>query len=226
MAKHLFIMRVLIAFSVLIPLSLKAQNAPQFLLTWQAENFAPGSYEGRMIPTRNTQIRVALEELQNGKLLDLSAQDIHWFVGNELYQSGRGIHNFSFAIPSTAAVEETVRAVLVQGTGEREARAVIPVADPEVVIDAPYPGATVSPTLGSLTLSAIPYSFNVSRLTDLSFSWAVNGVSAEGVVADPHLATLSLSGAQTGDAIAITARASNPAQPLESVSGKVIVTVQ
>ena len=55
-----------------------AASVPELILTWQAQNYAPASYEGKRLPTGNTIIAAAVELIDGGKVINLSNNVLHF----------------------------------------------------------------------------------------------------------------------------------------------------
>ena len=49
-----------------------AQNAPQFMVSWQADSYAPSWYQGKIFPVHGSRIKIGFELTDNGKIIDLS----------------------------------------------------------------------------------------------------------------------------------------------------------
>ena len=70
-AKPLFL--TVIVFLILYLVSGKNSLAasPQFLVSWQVENYAPAWYQGKIFPVKDTPIVVSFELIENGRLVNL-----------------------------------------------------------------------------------------------------------------------------------------------------------
>ncbi|MDP3974946.1 MAG: hypothetical protein Q8P88_01505 [Candidatus Jorgensenbacteria bacterium] len=149
----------------------------QVFITWKTSNFYPAYFEGKALPSLNSPVTVAVEVTKNGALLDLSQAEITWELDGKFIGGGRGVKQIPFAAAKGVGDTHFVRVSVVRGQETFETSLRIPIVGPTVSIDAPYPENRGEE--GTITLRALPFFFNVSSLTDLSFSWIVNGVRRE-----------------------------------------------
>lgn len=167
-----------------------AQTAPEFLVSWQAVNYVPAGYQGKIFPSRNTPIKVGFDLIDKNKIVDLSANDIQWYLDGEMIQYGKGLKSFLF---NSGGLEHKIRIVALnyQGAGTRMDHVItISSLKPKVVIAARTPDGILG--LGTQILEALPYFFNVSSPDDLSFSWTSNNQPVQGVAQYPQFLTLNL----------------------------------
>ena len=154
-----------------------AQNAsgPQFVMTWSASNsYVPTRYAGGILPNQESQITAAFELIANGQPINLSGQTIYWYLNDNLLGGGEGVQHFTFRPYGTAPANETLKVELPDYPGGELLHTInIPLINPIVVAEAPYPNGQFSQI--PLVLTAMPYFFNASSVTSLSFSWSVNG---------------------------------------------------
>lgn len=161
-----------------VTLTRAPQIPPQILLTWSAANFYPTTYHGRALPTPGTPITVSVALLQNGTFSDLSNTQIAWYKNEEKMDSGTGLTQITFQ-PETGEVGNNfVRAELTLGTSTIDQSVLVPVVNPSVAIEIPYPGASVDAN-SDVTLRATPFFFNISSLQDLLFYWQVGDVKKD-----------------------------------------------
>ena len=90
--------------------------APQFWFSWQAGNYAPSWYQGKVLPIVGSPITVNFELIDNGQIADISQNKIRWYVNDRLIineTNGLGIQSARFRIPDYAvnAVELRVSVV-------------------------------------------------------------------------------------------------------------------
>jgi hypothetical protein len=201
---------ILIAAFVLIKPAAKAQVAsPQFLITWSASNsYAPSFYQGKVLPGSQSQITAALEIVSGGKIANVTSQPIYWYLDGTLIGGGTGVQQITFSPFGTAPEIETLEADLPNYSGGMLIHQIsIPVMNPDVVIDAPYPGGQFSNTIATVT--ALPYFFNTTA-SNLVFAWSVNGVTGSNVE-NPDVAQITLpTDAPSGSTVAVSLQAQNP----------------
>lgn len=147
---------------------------PDFLITWRAQSYAPPSYRGKALPTTGTPVVVSFELVGQGKIVDLSKQPVYWYLDNEYLNGGNGVQTAAFNVVFPMIGSQEIRIEIPDFNGvDLSKRIVIPVANPEAVIEAPFPNARFSGT--ALQLVGQPYFFNIQHLSDLTFTWSVNG---------------------------------------------------
>lgn len=178
-----FFKKIVVSFIVFLSLfvfrfslSAHAQQAPQFLVSWQTNSFAPSWYQGKNFPTTGSQIIVKFDLIDGGKIADLSKTAIRWYINDNLVmneKNGLGIKTYAFFAKDYAGAKTNVRISIPNYKGSvLDDVFDISVVNPEVVMNAPYPDNLIS--TGKLDLEAMPFFFNVSNMSNLSFSWAAN----------------------------------------------------
>jgi hypothetical protein len=167
-----------------MPATVRAQTAaasgPTFLMTWQATNsYAPAGYTGEILPNQESQIMASVEVISpSGQAADLSGQTIYWYQNENLLGGGIGTQRIEFRPYGQAPNVITLRADIPDYPGgDIEHEINIPVVQPEVVIDAPFPGGDFSAS--AITLQALPYFFGTTSTNPLSFSWTANGQATD-----------------------------------------------
>lgn len=158
-------------------------TAPRFMVTWQAQNFAPADFAGKLLPIANTPIDVVFNIIENGKIADLANTEVRWYVNNKIQQSGRGKQVLRFSAPEFGGEDQEVR-ISIPNYKNRELTKtiVIPVTAPQVIIQTPFISNEIP--RGEIRLRALPYFFNVSSIKNLGISWLVNNIrptSEEGI---------------------------------------------
>jgi len=182
---------------------------PTFLITWKASgSYAPSNYSGKILPTIGSEITASVELFSNGTKVDLSGQTIYWFLDDTALGGGTGAQTMTFPPfgqpPHTMVLRVEMPgyngSVLIHTIG-------IPLVQPEVAIFAPYPGGNFSSN--SVTVTALPYFFNVTSPADLSYTWAVNDQSAANAE-NPQVAQISLpAGTPAGSTFPVTVTVQN-----------------
>lgn len=150
---------------------------PQALITWEAHTYTPSWYEGKVLPTGNSEILVAVDLVDRNRFVDLSNQPIVWSVNGNPIREGRGLTRASFQVPSPiggGAVEIRVQLPGYPGGDVSGNTILIPVSSPEVVIEGPV-GQVRNRTF---SFRGIPFFFNTDSLESLLFSWTANGIPA------------------------------------------------
>ncbi|HUX35720.1 MAG TPA: hypothetical protein VMV71_01655 [Candidatus Paceibacterota bacterium] len=180
MAKKILTILFLITLAGL-PASSFAQTAasPVILLTWSSNTYVPPEFGGKIMPTANSTINASAELIDNGKIIDVSKQNVYWYQDNNYIDGGIGKQSISFKAPDFSGGSINLRVEFPDySKGDQLKTVAIPIAKPEVVIESPLPGEKFSSS--PLTLEAQPYFFNVDSLSGLIFSWNVNGQSPSG----------------------------------------------
>jgi len=151
-------------------------SLPELVFTWRAQSAVPEFYDGKALPTPGARVIVSLEVLQQGKRVSLAGETVYWYVDDTLVQNTPGAQTVSLRAGDVPGFVRIVRVQVedFRGTGEVLVKAIrIPTVAPEVVIDSPFPkNAIASP---SFTLRALPFFFNVTSPSLLSYAWEVDG---------------------------------------------------
>jgi len=147
---------------------LGAAPIPESVITWQAQNYAPGSFLGKKLPIRGTTINFAIQLIDNNQLIDASDKEVRWYTNSNLIKSGIGLNNFTYTIPLNSEDLLLVRSVIIYQGVEVNQFLEIPVVDPEVVID-----SSQLPQLKPYF-----YFFNITSPDDLELDW---GESADSI---------------------------------------------
>ncbi len=189
-----------------------AQSAgPIFLITWETTgSYIPSFYQGKMLPTYGSKITASLELISpQGKVINLSGQTIYWYVNDILAGGGTGVQQMTFPPIGDAPSITTLRVTMPDYNGAVLAHAVnIPMTLPEAVIYAPYPGGQFSQN--PLSIQALPYFFNISDPSKLSYSWSVNGQSGSNTE-NPETADVTLpQGTPSGTGVDVSLSLTNP----------------
>lgn len=166
-----------------------AQTAPQFLVSWQADSYAPSWYQGKIFPTHGSKIDINFELLESGKIINLSKTKVRWYINDNLIKNeknGLGIKFLSFVANDYPGQETEIRITLPDYKGETLDEIVrIPIVSPEATIDSPYSDNRVY--IGGSSFLAHPFFFNIKKLNELSFEWSVDGRPAKSGEKDDKL---------------------------------------
>ena len=154
-----------------------AQTSPQFMISWKAYNYSPSWYQGKNFPVYSSPVEISFELLEDNKIVNLSKNEIRWYINNNLFTKGNGLQTIRFIHKNQAGTNISVRIAVENYKGEELNKFVyIPVKNPEAIINAPYLTGKVK--IGqTYQLKAFPFFFNASSLNDFSFNWTVNNQS-------------------------------------------------
>jgi len=197
----LWIMLFLILYSLFMIPPASAQVAPEFMVTWKANNYVPSDYQGRILPIDKTIIEIAFEVIDKNKIADLSKTEIFWHINGRFQNSGPGIKNFNFEankLIRDQLIEIIIPNYQTMAEGIKLNKTLtIPLAKPDVIINSPYPNNEIAAVQNEF--KALPYFFNiVNPPTDLFFNWQANTQKIEGGVENPNLLTLDASNLTSG----------------------------
>ncbi len=178
-----------LAALAIAPACASAQSAnQQVIITWRTIGVsAPAAYVDKIIPSPNSKMEASLAVLDGNSFAPLGNQTIYWYLDDNFIGGGAGEQTISFNAPSNKRII-SLRAEITGGSGLMNT-AYIDMADPSVVIVAPYPNDTFATS--TVSLEAVPYFFNASDLGDLVFDWSVNGNSVT-TPENPELLTIDL----------------------------------
>jgi len=155
--------------------SASAQTAVQFLTSWQAYNYAPSWYQGKVFPTKGTSVEIGFELLDKGKIADLSETKVRWYVNERLAANeddGLGLKNLKITVPDYPGHETNVRIAIVNylGGDTLYKNIAIPIVSPEAIIESPCVGGKIG--FGESVFKAIPFFFNVEDTGELLIEWS------------------------------------------------------
>jgi hypothetical protein len=108
------------------------------------------------LPPAGSVINIAFEYIKNNKIVDVSKQKVYWYVDGNLIQSGIGIKKINIVAPKEKFdLRVELPDLNVLKTIE------IPVAEPMVIVDAPFPKKTIAGNY--FEVRALPYFFNIEN---------------------------------------------------------------
>jgi hypothetical protein len=198
-------------FLSLKPAHAQAASSPTFLITWETTgSYIPSFYQGKALPTYGSKITASLELISpQGRVINISNQTIYWYLNNNLVGGGAGAQQVTFSPTGQAPNSLNLRVTLPSYNGAYLVHAInIPMVLPDAVIYAPYPNGQFSQN--PLAVQALPYFFNISNPSDLSYTWSANdqnGSNAE----NPEVAQITLpQGTQSGTSLAVSLSIKNP----------------
>ena len=187
---------LIFSFLFLVINQSNAKTEPEFLISWRALNYVPADYQGKIFPTKATQIEVAFDLIDKNKLVDLSKNKIAWYLNNNFLQSGVGLKTIAFKVPVN--LNQTVR-VAISGYKEDTLEKIflLPVKNPEATLSIKTPAGKIlrnrphlSPT--NYLFEARPFFFNVSELKNLKFNWRINDKYLTNESTNPEFFNLNL----------------------------------
>jgi hypothetical protein len=171
-----FVGVLLVAGYCLLAVGVNAQtNSAQIILTWQAQNFYPADYPLKPLPTVRSAVVVSAEIVKNGKLADSSQTVFTWYIEDNFFDRGSGLNSILFTASQNDYKKNFVKVEAVYGDERLERTISIPITNPKIILNVPAPNREIFPNT-KIDIQAIPYFFNVTSITDLIFSWQINGV--------------------------------------------------
>ncbi len=152
-----------------------AQEGPNFVLTWQADNFYPSNYTLKAAAAPNSPVTISLAALENGRFSDLSGTEIVWYRNGKYLDNGVGLTRVTFPVDWRVAPpgsNYSIRALVYYPDGVAESTVHIPIEQQGVVLDIPRFGYE-APSGSQTAITAIPFFFNVNDFSALRFEWNV-----------------------------------------------------
>ncbi|MDI6733953.1 MAG: hypothetical protein QMD50_00460 [Patescibacteria group bacterium] len=177
----IIIISVLVGFFGLSS-SILAQTESQgeIIFTWQAKNFYPANFEGKALPTQNSNIDTALELLKDNKLQDLSNAAITWFLDGKIFKKGIGFKEASFIANRPASDSHFIKVTIELQNDFYENSLRLYVFNPKIaILTKPFSRYTI-PANAEFSLSAVPFFFNVGSFQDLLFFWQIGSEKTSG----------------------------------------------
>lgn len=181
--------------------ALSANN--DFILTWSTNSYIPQTYEGKALPIRGSEISVfALPVKKLAQNPDYMYY--RWLLDDDVvgWAGGMGKSSFSFAAEKWAGDFHKIESQILdpqQRTVLSQNYIYIKIVNPEVLIfdsgNNYYPLVEkISASPGkNVKLTAQPFFFNISKISDLIFDWQINGQSLPGQEdADQNILTLTI----------------------------------
>ena len=191
---------------------------PQVLLTWQAATYVPPNFNGKALPTSDSQITAGVDLIDQGQHVDLSSFKIYWYLNDAFFQGGAGLTRVSFTAPHFIGKTSVRLRVAVSNYGNGASRTIqIPVVPAQAVIESSSP--SLSAATVPFTLQADPYFFNVQDPSLLQFNWTMNGSSVG--TQNPFVITQAM--AQSGNPVPLELQITNPARAIESARQDIIL---
>jgi len=197
------IITLLILLAVGYGLSVSGQTVPEFMVTWKANNYVPSSYQGKILPIADTEIDVAVELIDGGRLANLSRSEIRWLINNDFQKFGNGMQAISFNVDILKGDQIVDITISYRGQNLNH-RLIIPVTAPKVAIVG-----------GPNIFQSLLYFFNISKPSNAEFTWEANGVTVLGSGSTPDIINLDFSSVPEGGSIDLNVIVQNPLKLLE-----------
>lgn len=224
-----FLPTIVIAIAIVAAFTISsahsAQTAPQVILTWHANNFYPSDFQGKPLPTPGTAVLVAAEAIAGSKFLNLSSAAFLWYMDEQLLSEGKGLKEIQFTARTPDRGYHPIRVEIKNGAEVYEGATSIPVVAPRVTLAVPFASRS-SPPGSEVAAYAVPYFFNVASLSDLRFSWFINGVrEASSANASLNL-KMGTPRTASGNTVDIKVLVANALNQLESAVDTATIIVQ
>lgn len=220
-----FISYLITLLAVSYAIMASGQVAPEFMVTWKANSYIPTNYPGKALPSNGSKVEVAIELIDRGKIADLSRTEVRWFINNRLQNSVIGLKNFSF-IAQRLKGDHEVRIDLLNYRGVNLTKTItIPLVNPEVVIDSPYPENLLTAGLDNF-FQALPYFFNIPDPSEIKFVWSANGLKTEGAVLRSDILNLNTAELPSGTNLNLEVITQNILNSLEVASKSINLRIR
>jgi hypothetical protein len=206
-----FLALIFLLFAPTFTPAVHAQSAstPVFLVTWKTSgSYVPSNYPDKPLPTYGSQITASVQLFVGGQLQNLADQTIYWYGNSALLGGGVGAQQISFPPLGTPPSFFTLEVEIPSFNGNFLIHDVqIPMVNPVAVVYAPYPGGQTS--ANPINVQALPYFFNVSDPSTLSYAWQVNDQTG-GNTENPQTLQISVpAGTPSGTSVAISLTVQN-----------------
>lgn len=177
-------------------------EGPQILITWSTDGYVPAGYPGKILPVNGSHIKTRVGALTGNNFLDLSKEEIVWYVNGVPIKNGVGAQAAEFDVSTLTQSSLEIKVQLVSLPGGPYSKTIqVPIAQPEAVAEFRSPGGKI--TGNNIFLTALPFFFRVRSATELNFSWRVNGDTPVNLTDPQHLNVKSSSGFTSGSEIQI-----------------------
>ncbi len=201
----------------------RAATRPQVLITWKTVgSVAPANYQGKILSRIGAEIAASVQVIANGKLVNLGAQTVYWYLDDNFLGGGAGKDTLFFAAPGHLEIMSLRVNLPDYPGGELINTAHIQMVGPQVVIVAPYPNGSF--TGSSVALQAVPYFFGLLDAGKLFFQWTVNGEAVATRENPEDLAINLASGAPSGYSLAVNLLVTQSNNPLMTLGAGTTLT--
>jgi hypothetical protein len=215
--------RLFFLLIVSAPLFAFAQPAPEFMVSWQADSYVRAWYQGKALPSAGSQVKVSVELVDNGRLVDLSKQEIRWLINSRDAKSGIGLQTITFNVDSIRQAQKIIVTIANYKGSNINHLVTIPRVQPEVVITLPALNQEIS--AGLHRIRGLPFFFASTDIGDLRFSWSANGENLAGPANTSEI-ELDTTQVPVDSRVNLSLMVQNLINPRESASQSVILRIK
>ena len=173
----------------------------QVILNWTSRTYAPNGYSGKTLPTGYSWITATVDAIQNGKLVDISKENIYWYRDDQFLNGGVGLWQTNLRAPEIPGDIVSLRVEIPSLGGSALKTVDVPVVRPVVALDAPYPGGYVSGS--KIKVSALSYFFDVQDPLNLKYDWKVNGENVKNLESPFYIELAPREGTPNGFSVGV-----------------------
>jgi hypothetical protein len=178
-------------------------DGPQIFITWSTDGYVPAGYAGKVLPINSSRIKARVAIFLGNGFLDLSQNEIAWSVDDIPLKDGLGAQAVEFDVSTLTQSAVQIKVQLPDISGGPYSKTInIPITQPEAVME--YVNSKNAVRGNLLSLTALPFFFKAQRLSDLNFSWQVNGQTPASLTDPQRLNVKSASGFQPGSQIQVS----------------------
>jgi hypothetical protein len=163
-------------------------NSDRLIISWEAEGLTHYEFMGKKLPSPGSVVSVGVDFIRNNRVVDLSKDEIYWYINNKLVSNSSGVKKINFTAPNQKGGSVDVRVKLPRYEVLKTIE--IPITDPKIVINAPFPKKEIYQN--DFEVDLLYYFFNLPKNSLerdpgalLSVNWQINGNPAEPVEENP-----------------------------------------
>lgn len=178
-------------------------EGPQIFITWSTDGYVPAGYSGKILPVNGSHIKTRVGAFSGNNFLDLSREEIVWYVNGAPIQNGSGAQAAEFDVSTLTQSFLEIKVQLLSLPGGPYSKTIqVPIAQPEAVAEFRSPGGKIAGN--NIFLTALPFFFRVQNAAELNFSWEVNGESPANLTDPQHLNIKSSSDFEPGSQVRVS----------------------
>lgn len=205
----------------------QAAGQPPILLTWISDVYVPDPYQGKALAVPGATITASFDLIENGRVVNLAGYKTYWYVNGKLIATGQNIHTVEFPVPENPGRSMNLRiqlpdyrpGTLILKTVE------IPIAEPEIVIESPFPGGEIYEK--RVTLKSRPFYFPKGVLDKLQYSWKIDDKNVPNSSPDQSVIEVTIDDAtQDGRKAVVRAGVINPLKQFQAAIFDLVLTVK
>jgi hypothetical protein len=186
-------------------------DGPQIFITWSTDGYVPAGYGGKVLPVNGSHLKARVGAFLNGGFLDLSKEEVAWYVNGTPIQDGTGMQAAEFDVSTLTQSSLELKAQLLSLNGGPYSKTInIPIVQPEAVVQFRSPHGNI--TRDNIFLTALPFFFRVKSASELNFSWQINGETPASLTDPQHLNIKSSSGFLSGSTVQVSLNIQNGAE--------------